>query len=460
MPGTLFALLAQGAQSAPPPPMPSVWLPQGAVELFLDDRYILTQSGLTRSVVRPQPHESGARFGEDLAWEQEYLAYNSVAFDPSAGLYRMWYLGKHGPDGIPPGTYPGTAEYPALYAEGNGIDFHKPLVGPGRGEWEQTNIVVDRAHGWTVVYDPSAPPEERFKGAGGPTIGTSSDGKAWSYQIGSIALHDTGPSLFQWDGKWIALGRYTGTTWIPEGATEPATLRRVSYLERPTFWGQWPDPIPIPKFDGPDALLQPYQVSAMPWGNQIVALVRYIDLDSSIPGNNQIGDTYVELWSSRDGQTWQRASGNAVMFPYVEGINYVPGSTWYRVGERMIFPGVNAYGVHGGGVTDSELVLHTLPADRFQRITGPGTLETPPIETDGFHLVLNADGQIKPALLAANGAPLDGYSADDSMAEPVDELRKEYSWTAGDLAAAIDLHGPVRIRIDLGHYDALYGLYS
>src|SRR5262249_27469982 len=87
--------------------------------LFLDNRFIAEQAGLTRTWHQGKPMRVANQ--SDKAWESWPHLFGSVFFDPKDRLYRMYYEAVN-PGGRPP--------YCILYAESkDGRQWTKPELG-------------------------------------------------------------------------------------------------------------------------------------------------------------------------------------------------------------------------------------------------------------------------------------------------------------------------------------------
>ncbi|MEO6436196.1 MAG: prolyl oligopeptidase family serine peptidase, partial [Tepidisphaeraceae bacterium] len=117
--------------------------------LFLDDRFIAEQSGLTRTWHPGRPLPEPAIVGD--AWDQWPHLFGSVVFDPQEKLYRMWY------SSIREGMF---------YAESqDGRVWQKPKLGlhDFNGS-KENNLVKSGVSLPNVILDPNEKdPAGRFK---------------------------------------------------------------------------------------------------------------------------------------------------------------------------------------------------------------------------------------------------------------------------------------------------------
>jgi len=185
--------------------------PPGSKRLFVDDFFIESRSGVTRTLHTAKKYAHNPILpakGDDYAkWEHaDRLAfYMSAAFDPVDRRFKLWYE-THMPghsdmlglkasyssfafaDSVDGFNFTRRTDLGMSYSKVPGLldESDRPITGPDI----PTNIVMAKAHGFTAFIDPTVAnnARDRFKAAWGPegieaggttSIGFSADGTHW-----------------------------------------------------------------------------------------------------------------------------------------------------------------------------------------------------------------------------------------------------------------------------------------
>jgi hypothetical protein len=243
--------------------------------------------------------------------------------------------------------------------------------------------------------------------------------------------------------------------------------------------------------------VQPHALCVTPYGDVLIGLLPIMQI---IPdeGNNLMGTINVQLMTSRDGRDWQRVADRGVFMQHDKpeppgkrnwDARFHPGANMfvkddtvyiYYFGTTLLFGESNWQDGSlrfGEGVEKAKLVertftearpfaigLATLPADRFVSLRPvnweiDGVLQTRPLLIEGRDLLVNADidpGDLKVALLDADGAPLPGFESANSYAIPHDKLRHRIVWRQGDREQSLDVaasENPISIEFSIRNGD-------
>lgn len=465
-------------------------------QLFLDQQLIESLHNLHPQLHQPTKYAGNPVLGmvpaDEDSWDAGLQIYfSSVLWDEDENLFKLWYA-LWAPGG-------GDADSVLAYATSqDGITWEKPSLGifDFRGTTDN-NIVMDRsglASG--VIKDVhEADPARRYKmlhmwGDYRVYASYSADGLHWHrYNDGKHVIyhapgHDS-QMVPYWDAglqKYVAIVRdRTGwikdvrpglisdetardtwrALWNPGSSPEKHTLRRVGQAESDDFV-HWTPVRVVMEADAKDPLNrdQFYNMSVMHYaGLRIGMMTVYSDDVEYCRGS-------VQLTCSRDGRNWQRAGDRQVFLPLSER----PGDFdwgYLHVAQAPVVVGDEIYIFYDGhghdhrhqlpeGVTQltGGIGLARLRRDGFVSLdagAAEGTLTTRTLVCDGSRLEMNADargGQVRVAILDADGRPIPGFGEQDCDPLQADELDHTVSWNGksdvGSLAGRT-----VKLRIHL-----------
>ena len=467
-------------------------------QLFVDDFLISESEGVERRLNQPRKYEgnpvlSRVPEGEEV-WEAGMpISFSSVLHDPADGLFKLWYS-LHAGSG-------GDEESVLCFARStDGIRWNKPRLGKFRyRETMENNIVVP--HGGLasgVFLDPhEADPSKRFKMLhmrDGYKIyaSYSADGLQWTpYNDGKAVFFESPGHDSQMVAYWDeALGLYVGIIrdrtgrisqvrprlvsdpearagwrrhWDPRRnrAPENHSIRRVSQIMSRDFV-HWNDYRVIVGPDAEDPLNrdQFYNMEVMTYEGLRIGLVTVFSYDPDYCRGA------VQLTSSRDGRTWDRAGNRSVFIP----LSNQPGD--FDWGAIYPLQGPFVYGdeiriyYSAGGVDHNHtrppgvdgfpngIGLAKLRLDGFVSVQAGkpgGSLTTRSFTFTGDELVVNADagdGRFLVEVLDQEGKPVHGYTREDCDPLRQDALRQTVTWNGR--SAVTSLTGkPIRLRFHL-----------
>jgi len=463
-------------------------------QLLVDD-FLIEQTTLARKFHHATFHADCPLLKPDVrnSWEKGgeiptvMLASGGVWYDPTDGLFKLWYQG---------GQFPSTL----CYAQSlDGIHWQKPVLDVLPG----SNVVLEADHlSSTVWLDLDEPnPQKRYKlalfawpiehkSAGKIHLYFSADGIHWS---------DTTTELFRniHSLNVVARSGYCGdrTTifynpfrkvWVYSlrSAEDPLNIRYRKYWEhpdlvrgavwtkdQPTFWvgadrldPPNPEQSASPQVD-PDLTrgAQLYTLDATPYESVMLGLFSIMRA-----GNRKANDLVVGY--SRDGFYWDRPDREALI-----GLSSQPGDWNYDylqsaggcclvVGDKLYFY-VGARSNHPPSTpgTYRSVGLATLRRDGFASMDAAetkGTLTTRPVRFSGKHLFVNADvdgGQLQAEILDEQGDVVNPFSLANCIPVTADKTLQQISWKGvEDLS---ELAGkPVRFRFSLSR-GSLYSFW-
>lgn len=391
-------------------------------------------------------------------WENAMVgAYATVLKDD--GLYRCWYEPYYLKDGKR--VQPGIA-----YAESDdGIVWRKPMLGLSEFAGSKDNNLVDMgtrgwAHGQSVMKDPAAPPEARYKMVScgcdkTRSIATaiSPDGLRWTWvdPIFKGNNSDT-QNILHYNP---VTQRYVLYTRQADGVMH---RRGVNRTESPVF-GNFPPSVPVIEsspLDPPD--LDIYCNGYSPWPGAAHAHVMRL---SAYRHTTDVVD--VVLATSRDECIWHRPLGNepwllpaAAPRPRLESIYACAGIVPTGKGEWSTYAGGIRHGHnhppdgYGTATADEGLLRVPMREDGFISLSaeGHGQFWTVPFLLESTPLAVNAairySGHVACEVLEAGlgetgeavtvGKPIPGYTLADCVPVTGDHVHAPLAWRGGDLA--------------------------
>ena len=471
-------------------------------QLFIDDRFMESQLGITLSMNTPVQHPETV-LGPDRPWEDQGIgAYNTV-WREDDGRFRMWY------DAGMKGGLPAEGARRLCYAESeDGIHWHKPDIGliSFRGS-RQNNIVAPHheqqsMQGATVFRDEGAPAAERYRlwtkfrpndeeMAGGAEQGLwamhSADGIRWHVYPGQPnppdTMCDTQNILF-WDDRLELYVGYTRVkkTQLAEEAAKAGIegrYRSIGRITSPDFkdWTQLEITfeadtedleIPVPyQRDDPRPNIDIYTSCAMKYGEAEDVYLMFPSMFYHWGENEYPATLDTQLSTSRDGIKWRRQGGrqpflrlgfddsatsamiyaNPWLIPMGDELwLYYSGSA--RFHREMPESEQRALGKRGG------IFRASLRRDGFVSADagyGGGELQTPLISFAGDRLEVNCDGGaggwLQVELRDADGRAIDGYSLADADTVRGNGLAKTVTWRDGSGDVGALAGQPLRMRL-------------
>ncbi|MEZ5352265.1 MAG: chitobiase/beta-hexosaminidase C-terminal domain-containing protein [Bryobacteraceae bacterium] len=429
-------------------------------QLFVDD-FLIASTTLTRREHRPVMHPGNPVFAPDgVADPTAAIPFSDgVWFDPSDGLFKMWYFGATG----------STVSYATST---DGIQWTRPAL-PG-GPFPGTNRLTQLRGGrdsTTVWFDQEETnPARRFKlfyyypdTVNDPSIfyRFSPDGILWGpdepHRFSSISDRTT---LF-WNPfrkRWVESIR---SRWaLPDAPTRPGYFSRARlYSESAdlinwtpiTFWTSpdVQDPIYGGGTNSPPEL---YNLDAVAYESVILGLFSWYH--PGPPGEtNKQGPNLVELTAgfSRDGFQWVRPTRGYGPTAFIPASN-TPG-TWnayntQSVGGCMLVVGEELWFYFSGRTAQKpangimSTGLAKLRRDGFYSMdagTAEGTLTTRRVSFSRRRLFVNVDsagGELRAEVLDTNGNVISPFSKGNSIPARINTTLHEMKWNgATDMAA-------------------------
>ena len=508
-------------------------------QLFLDDHVVDSMEGVQRRYHRPVRPIDRPVVDADLPWEQgpgPFLFGGTVIFDEEDRIFKMWYRTSERLERAPGGWQEvvsedgttsrisyvaGPGHWRACYATSqDGLTWDRPDLGIEEYNGSRNNNILPSGTGEksiirrpALIKDYEEPdPARRYKMAYVDQIGGewylaqaySADGVRWNMGAG-IPAHFEQPILphgafFGWDpvnDAWIHYSKKSGKRRLDVDGRTTGGLS-IYRSTSPDFehWGDTREVIARQDTDpqfwapGSHAIL-----SALLYTDDL-----FIGVSDTAPSSSPEGGSaghFTELFYSRDGVDWRRASKFFEFLrpgllgtwdsefvvcskPLVhddEVYFYYSGNSLNCNAHTPDHPQNHLLGTEANGVKFGYGVgLAKMRLDGFVSIDGyepSGALTTKPLVFEGDRIAVNARapekahrdvrnaptpyGALKVELLTDKGDLLAGYSADDCDPFVGDDLRHTVTWNGnGDLGR---LSGrPVRARFHLRNA-ALYSFH-
>ena len=478
-------------------------------ELFIDDMCIQEMHGVKR-VLHPATKLTQPVLNSDKPWEQvrenqcsRVYLYGTVMFDEEIGKYRMWYMGRMGPQHghtipglyIPRSTDGRSAVFMGnrqdrfgrdfvendvgdltCYAESeDGITWHKPSLNIFEFDGDGQNNIVWDFHGACIFKDKNAPhSEQRYRAIGfcrryrNIFLLTSSNGIEWDdSQWLQPLLHRSNEGMFNitWDSRQRLYRGYALCQQKDE-------RRSIYYSESHKQSGPWKElrPMLLPQKQD-DAVGKRkygaiqgeyYNMSGFRYGNIYIGILSVLYVTSpGAPGMPVDGPMDAVLTYSRDGANWHHFDtertpviprgeagsfdGGMVMGVANEPLIEADSIHWYYTGSRE---------THGRSLKDKVMSIGRASwrLDGFVSLdadAGGGVIETVPLRLPDGRLQVNIDatkGSLTVEVLFPDGSTQPGFSADACTPIKGDHLRHTVNWNQIDLAQA---QQPLRLRFSL-----------
>jgi hypothetical protein len=485
---TLVALLLSALAStraAETPPIALRDLPL----LFADDSGVQSSTGVKRTVhparTRPQPVLAGTLPQEG---SRVYLT-GSVYRDEQSGVLRMWYAGH--PD-LPDGRKPKVAGFRSgkgnfvLYATSrDGLEWERPALGLHAFEGSSANNIVYDFHSPSVLLDPGdADPARRYKMLGSLTgayySATSPDGLRWSGPTAPIVKSSDNITLTR-DPR---TGDYLAFLRMPTKIRGYA--RRTVSLSRSHDFVKWskpelvfaPDETDDAWATAPGQRTEVNNMSVFPHAAGFLGLptifrVLVTDRPASELGPGQSptdGTLDVQLITSSDARKWQRTANRESIIPrgapgvFDAGSIFGVCSTAVHTEDEtwVYYTGIST--THGAPIPPKRIAIGRAEWRRhgFASLDAgeaEGRVETKPLQLAGPKIIVNANargGELRLAILEADGRPIAGFSVAESNALATDATRWAATWKNN---SSVPADRPVRLVVVMKHA-RLYSLSS
>ena len=432
----------------------------GERQLFLDDHGIAKIDGLQRTMHQPQ--KRGAVIEPDQSWEKTLQTRCAPAWDEAAKRYKLWMITSTPVAGVAGTTYAESVD---------GLKWTKPILRQWKFQESLENnfVAVEPDSAWpanameNVVYDPDdADPQRRFKGflgAFGRQPIVSPDGIHWkkldvpklpssdesnlSYDRQRrtfIATLKTGGPFGRAHGIWTSkdFQTWTNTGVLIHADEEDQRLAKANIQARLAD-----DQLQQPRYNDPaDYNADIYNVGVFRYEGLYVALPTVYHATGKIPVGNTDGFHLIQLSSSRDLRTWQRAGDRR---PFI-GPSPVKGGAFdltqllppsapvVRDDELWFYyTGIKyraepAQPIAGGS---GAICLAVLRRDGFVSLDAGetlGTITTKPFKWSGEKLIANVEtreqGELRAEVLDTEGTVI-------ATSQPVqgNQPRGEFHWS-------------------------------
>lgn len=446
-------------------------------ELFVD-HFIIDTLVNTRLELH-HPREEGIALKFDKPWEGLFCSYITVIKDEN--IWRMYYRGLPRID---------THENPiavTCYAESkDGIHWEKPNVGLFNvmGTMDN-NVILDRTffpivHNFAAFIDtrPGVPPEQKYKAIGGIEKSglialVSADGIHWKKlqdePIFTKGLFDSQNVAF-WSEAENCYVLYF-RTWTGDAYAGFRTISRTTSKD----FLNWSEPVAMEFGDTPMEHL--YTNATTPYFRAphiyLALPKRFFPDKAAFVGDKakslvkdpkyRIASSDAVLMSTRGGNTYDRTFMDAFIRPGESPNDWVardntPAFGIHQGSDRELFIYRGSYYAQ----PTSHITRYSLRLDGFVSISAAydgGELLTKPFIFDRKELEINfetsAAGGVQVEIQNQEGAPIPGFSLDDSPEMIGNEISRIVRWKNGADVSAL-AGQPIRLRFVMKDAD----LYS
>lgn len=445
--------------------------------LFADDSGVSASSGVLRTV-HPAHTRTAPVLEPETPWEgSRVYVYGSVYYDEAADRLSLWYLGHpdldaQGKEIRVPGFRKGKGDAVLFATSKDGLKWDRPKLGLHSFQGSKANNIIFDLHSPSVLLDThEADPTKRYKMLGSRVgayyAAVSADGLRWSM------FPDDKPILTSSDNISLARDPFTGD-YLAYHRRPSTSKGRCVWLSRSQDFKTWskpelvfaPDDIDNAWAHNPGERTEVNNLSVIPHAGGFIGLptifrVLSVKPDAAKVTNGQSstdGIIDVQLITSADGTHWQRTN---------------PRLPIIARGERGSFDGGAILGVSSTAVNvrDETWVYYTalttshgapIPPKRNAigraewRLHGfvsldageNGRIETQPLRLTGS-LIINANaegGEVRIAILEANGQPIAGLTLEDSEPLQTNATRHAAHWRSN---ASAPTDRPVRVVVSM-----------
>lgn len=455
--------------------------------LFADDSGIASKRDVVRTIHPARPSEAPVMVGEK-PWEGARIyAFGSIYYDEKKKLFQLWYLSV--PEAVAAGiseedrraagrvpTLRGNGYFLVMYATSpDGVTWTRPNLGLHAFNGSKDNNIVFDLNSPTVLRDRfESDPAKRYKMLG--TIhqkyyaAYSPDGVRWTSASDKPVLPFSDTIMLSQDpntGEYLAYHK------------RPAIVRgfdrRVVWLSRSRDFLTWSEPQMIFSADEADddwsrnagERSEVYDMAVFPHAGGYLGLPVMFQMmelrprEKMGPGQSPwAGPLDVQLATSVDGTHWRRSSPRIPIIPRGApgtfdggGILNVSSTSVDTPAETWVYYTAMATG-HGAPIPPKRMTIGRAVwrLHGFASLdAGPdgGRFETKPLHVASGKLMLNADasrGQLRVALLEADGKPIAGYELENSAVLQADVPQWLARWKSH---AQVPTDRPVRVLVEM-----------
>jgi hypothetical protein len=437
--------------------------------LFADDGGVAHRVNISRTVHPAQTRREPVLVA-DQPWEHlRVYMWGTVHRDSESGKLAMWYMSR------PPPPLTGTRN---LYAvSDDGLRWTKPALGVYEFNGSKQNNMLGVGGGsLAVLHDPIDPnPNRRYKRfahrSGGYFAAYSADGIRWTEDGGR-------PVLTAGDTITLAQNPTTGEylAFHKRPHRSGAFDVRVVWLARSRDFKTWSEPQLVLAADEADQdwATQPaerteiYDMAVFPHA------AGYLGFPAVFRNKPQVitpelreagavaadGPLDIQLATSENGDRWRRSWPRVAVIPRgapgtfdggaILGVACAPvhtaKETW------VYYSAISA--THGAPVPPKTMTIGRAEWRRHGFVSadaGPqgGEIETKPLHFETPSLVCNADasrGELRVALLEADGRAIAGRGFDECTPLRADETRWVVAWGGKD---AVPTDRPLRVMVKM-----------
>lgn len=467
----LAALLVAEAMPVPghaatgPAGSADVILLRAAPLLFADDTGVARRRDISRTV-HPARTRAAPVLVADQPWEHlRVYMWGSVHFDPATRQFALWYMSR------PPPPLTGTRN---LYAvSDDGLRWRKPALGIFEFNGSRANNLLGVGGGsLAVLHDPLEPdPARRFKRfahrSGGYYPAYSPDGIRWTEGGGQPALTA---------GDTITLAQHPTTGEYLAYHKRPHPTGRAVWVARSRDFRTWSEPVLALAADAadqewttvPGEQTEIYDMAVYPHaagylGFPAVFRTHRQEVTEALKAAGAVaadGPLDIQLALSADGEQWRRSWPRVAIIPRgppgtfdggaILGVSCAP----VHVGDEtwVYYSAISA--THGAPVPPKTMTIGRAEWRRHGFVSadaGPqgGEIETRPLHCGAPELFVNAEatrGELRVALLEADGRPIAGRALADAEPLRADRTRWRAAWHDG---TTVPVDRPVRVVLQL-----------
>jgi len=458
--------------------------------LFADDSGVASRDGVVRTF-HPGTTLPNPVITADQPWEgNRVYIFGSVRREPGPGsdLFRMWYSSHPALERAHPSPSAPAFHSLTLYATStDGVSWVKPALGlfpaPSAAGASTANNIVSDFDSPSVLFDATEPDAtHRYKmlGAlhGAYAAAYSADGLHWR-------LYPHNPVLKYSDTITLAQDpisrRYLAYHKRP--AVVRGFPRRVVWLSTSADFQTWSEPelvfAPDPEDDAwatrPWERAEIYNLSVVPSASGFIgfpAVLRVMKVRTAaetMPGQSNLdGPLDIQIATSEHGRVWKRSWPRLSIIPRGAPGTF-DGGALLGVASQLVdtdehtwlyYTAINTG--HGGTIPPKRTTIGRAEWRLHGFVSldaGPtgAVVETRPMLIAGGALSVNADasrGELRVALLEADGSPIPGFTAQDCEPLRSDQVRAQLRWKS---ESKLPTERPFRVRIELTN-TSLYSL--
>jgi len=436
--------------------------PTGAWQLFIDDYWIESASGVVPVLHQPTKHADNPVITGDAAWSKNPYCFGSLIHDEEESLFKLWYMSYNY-------DCPTAERTPILYATSpDGVSWDRPALGIQEFQGSKENNILLTNYGHHDLYSPNVikdlrdlDPDKRYKMLWwdfplgpepyqdeGMCVAFSPDGIHWTRHPDNPVLGATKQENSISDVMSVMVdhrnGKYVAYT---KGWTHPWPAFHQIVRTESTDFLSWSEPQVVLTHTHDLRDPQSYGMSVTQYESVYVGLMAsYKD-----PGDETID---IQLTVSHDNRNWSRVADQATFLPlgsagaWDDGMIFATPLIQHRDRILIIYGGWD--GSHEADVRHAAIGLATLRKDGFVSLDAgetPGSLTTRALQGAQGPLLINADascGSIRVEVLGSDGQALPGYSARDSAVIEVDSVAQPITWNAKEELPVTS--GPIQLR--------------